>query len=222
MNKKEFDNLSCTEKTLYLEGAFKASGASLIRRKKMHGKACNDAPYMVKVRCGVDRLVCPAYACWHGVISRSLSKKVKESRPAYDKASVCDDWLSFMAFRKWWLEHQVDGWQIDKDILGDSKVYCPETCIFVPPVLNLFITDTRSIRGDWPIGVYLEKDRGQFMSRCHNPFTKKHQFLGRFSDPESAHLAWVERKTNHAESLRCLMDSIDKRIYGRVMELVLR
>lgn len=40
-----------------------------------------------------------------------------------------------------------------------------------------------------------------FHAACNNPFTRKQEYLGLFNTPEEAHLAWAERKLEHATSL---------------------
>jgi hypothetical protein len=93
-------------------------------------------------------------------------------------------------------------WQgnhLDKDILfPGNKVYSPEGCIFVSPRLNQFLTDHGMARGNWPIGVYLNKEKGKFHAHCNNPFTGKQERLGYFDCPGEAHEAWRSRKHQHA------------------------
>ena len=94
---------------------------------------------------------------------------------------------------------ELDWSQIDKDILyPGNKVYGPETCVFVSCQINVFLVDCASARGDFPVGVNWEQNAGKFRARCRNPFTKKHEYLGLFSDPQDAHEAWREKKHEHA------------------------
>lgn len=222
MNIDEFNALSNLAKTKFLEENYKASELSISRRKVMHGVGINDSTYMTRVRSGNGRLSCPAYSCWHDIIGRTSSERIKEKRNCYADVSVCKEWTKFLNFRAWWIKNQVDGWQIDKDIITDKRIYSPDTCIFVPASINLFMVDSRSIRGDCPIGVYLDSARGMFMSRCHNPSTGKHEFIGRFASPDDASDAWFRRKIEHAKNMKPEMDAIDSRIYGRAVEIISR
>ncbi len=87
----------------------------------------------------------------------------------------------------------------NKDIISlGNKVYSPDTCIFVSPEINKFLTDSNSSRGEWPAGVYLEGRRGGFKAQCNNPFTGVREHLGYFTCPISAHQAWKARKHLHA------------------------
>jgi hypothetical protein len=70
--------------------------------------------------------------------------------------------------------------------------------------LNTFTTDSTAARGDWPIGVYWNKQNGKFMAYCSNPFTGKQENLGYFTCPDEAHEAWRARKHQHALALAAL------------------
>lgn len=78
-----------------------------------------------------------SYIKWHSMLVRCYDVKSKVTRPTYDICTVCDEWLSFTNFKKWYDENYVDGFALDKDILVEgNKVYSPDTCRFVPQYLN--------------------------------------------------------------------------------------
>ncbi|MGL5393378.1 MAG: hypothetical protein ACRDA8_18705, partial [Shewanella sp.] len=135
---------------------FPANDISIKRRKSVFGVGVNDSTYMVHPSVGGKRLSCPAHSSWRDMLRRSYSPERHLIYPTYSEVTVCKDWLRFTQFRHWWIENQVDGWQLDKDILTDSKTYSPKSCIFVPQWLNVFTTDHRSRRGEQPIGVHLD------------------------------------------------------------------
>ncbi|MGG7348372.1 hypothetical protein ACQ7CM_24445, partial [Escherichia coli] len=53
----------------------------------------------------------------------------------YSTVTICDDWYRFSDFYYWYVENVVDGWHLDKDILGGNE-YSPSNCIFVPREVN--------------------------------------------------------------------------------------
>jgi len=214
------DSLSNTEKSTHLERNFKATKLSLSRRKAVEGLGINDANYLTQPRIDGVRLICPAYRSWTDMLKRVYSAKFHAKQPTYLGVKVCDEWHSFMSFRKWWLGSQVDGFALDKDIASDDGVYSPDTCIFVPAWLNLFTTDCGVSRGEWPIGVCYRKERGRFQALCRNPASKKQEHLGYFGTPYEAHLAWRTRKLELALELKPKMDEIDGRIYPRIVEII--
>ena len=194
-------------------------------RRKMeplvYGIGVNDADYVVESIINGRRVRCPAYRSWMSMLERCYSAKYHSRYPTYIGVEVCDEWLTFMTFQKWWVENQVDGWQMDKDVLSDDRIYSPDTCIFVPAWLNTFTVDSVAARGEWPIGAYFDRRRRKFESRCRHPFGKN-EYLGHFSTPDEAHAAWLARKIEMANELKHLMDDIDARIFPRVIEIISR
>lgn len=81
----------------------------------------------------------PIRKSWYNMIERCTN----ENHFAYKNygakgVSVCEEWLnSFGEFKKWAL---ANGWrkglQLDKDIIGDGKLYSPKTCCFVDLATN--------------------------------------------------------------------------------------
>lgn len=186
-----------------------AGKPSLARRRLVCGVGVNDADYMAVV--GKER--CQAYMQWCGMIRRCYNESEHEKCPTYAGCSVDSEWHSFMAFRSWWLEHHRDGFELDKDLLvTGNKVYSPMSCVFVPPSINLFLTDCRAARGKWPIGVSLQNPGGRFRARCRDGRGAQ-VLLGSFSSPSEASLAWQRFKLDRLESMRADMDAIDPRIY---------
>lgn len=217
---QEWKAMSCNDKTTWLEDNCLASNMSLAKRGLVFGVGVNDAPYQTQPIINGKQVACPAYKAWTNILTRVYSNKYHAKQPTYSGVKVCDEWHSFMSFRAWWMENQVDGWQLDKDILSDSREYSPETSLFVPRWLNSFITDSGAARGAYPIGVYFDRGRGKFEAQCSNPMSKKTEHLGYFSTPEEAHLAWLTRKLELALELKPNMDEIDQRIYPRVVEII--
>ncbi len=219
---QEWKAMSGKEQTMWLENNAELSGRSESQRGLVCGVGVNDAHYCTKLRIDGKQVKCPAYIAWNDMPKRACSEKYQEKQPTYKGVVVCDEWYSLMSFRHWWLENQVDGWELDKDILYDDRVYSPETCIFVPSWLNSFTIDSGSSRGELPIGVDFHKQAGKYRARCSRPLAGRRGrlSLGLFDTPEEAHLAWLARKLELALELKPKMDEIDLRIYLRVVEII--
>lgn len=196
------------------------NNGSQSRRRPLRGIGINDADYCVNLTIEGKQFKCPAYTTWVNMIVRVYDKKIHVKQPTYDGVTICDDWHKFKNFMHWWVDNQVDGWHIDKDLLSDSRCYSPETCIFVPQWLNSFITDHGASRGELPIGVSLERSTGRFKAQCRDPIAMDIGYLGLFDTPESAHTAWRRRKLDLSLKLKEFMDDIDIRIYPRVVEII--
>ena len=178
--------------------------------KLVYGVGVNDLGYRTQVKEEVTKdggkritksvFTCKYYTVWTDMLKRCYSKKYLESYPSYIGTSVCSEWLSATAFKKWMEQQDWSGKCLDKDIIvPGSKLYSPKTCAFVLTATNLFVTARDASRGDYPIGVHLYKRTGKYSARCKNLFTGKKEHLGYFSTPEEAHESWRKRKHELAQ-----------------------
>ena len=174
------------------------------RNKLVCGVGINDADYNVDVKKTINgkRVLvwrCPFYKCWKTMLERCYSENYYEKNPTYKDCKVCDEWLLFSNFKKWMEQQDWEGKQLDKDLLVvGNKVYSPETCVFVDCTVNNFIIDKSAYRGEFMIGVDLFKRDNKFRVRCSNPFTRKREWLGYFTNELDAHLAWKTKKHEFA------------------------
>ena len=143
---------------------------------------------------------CTYYAAWTSMLVRCYSKKSLEIRPSYIGTSVCSEWLYASEFKKWMEQQDWCGKCLDKDIVvPGSRLYSPDTCAFVLPATNSFVTASDASRGAYPVGVHLYKRTGKYQAYCENPFSGKLEHLGYFSTPKEAHEAWRKRKHELAQ-----------------------
>jgi hypothetical protein len=164
------------------------------------GVGVNDANYNVYLHEIVDGKwkvvwICPFYRAWTSMLTRCYSDKVHTRKLTYIGCTVCGEWLIFSNFKLWMEQQDWEGKQLDKDLLETgNKEYSPSNCVFVPQIVNSFLTDRGNDRGAYPIGVYFKNDSNKFKAQCSNPFTKRQEYLGLFDCPDQAHLAWKRRK----------------------------
>lgn len=79
-----------------------------------------------------------SYRVWLSMIYRCYGKNI---RPYYKNCNVCNEWLCYENFEKWFNEnyYEIDNEivALDKDIFScENKIYSPNTCIFVPQRIN--------------------------------------------------------------------------------------
>lgn len=196
-------------------------------RKLVRGVGINDADYSVLVTETVgyvngkrkQRIVweCPIYKRWSNMITRCYYAKTHEVRPTYKDCTVCAEWLRFSNFRKWMIEQDWEGMQLDKDLMfANCKEYSPKSCIFVSTTVNSFLTEREANRGKWPIGVTWKEKNQKFQANCNNPFTLKMEYLGLFDCPREAHKAWLSKKLEHAYALAAIQT--DPRVAKALIE----
>lgn len=136
---------------------------------------------------------CPYYRKWEQILNRCYSKDYLFRRPTYSGVSVCDEWLLFSNFKNWMEKQDWKDKVLDKDFLsGDTKIYSPETCIFIDKNLNSFILDSKAARGKYKQGVDFHKATQKFRARCGN------QYLGLYDTEDAAHEAWRVEKQRQA------------------------
>lgn len=164
------------------------------------GIGFNDANYQVQVHKmvnGKDKIVwrCPYYQKWVSMLRRCYSKRYQEKYPTYRGCTVYDEWLTFSNFKKWMVEQDWEGRQLDKDFLVENnKVYSEATCVFLPSKVNSFILTCGKAKGEYPLGVHLKKrnKKNPYVSQCNDGV--KRGYLGHFPNPEESHQAWLVKK----------------------------
>ena len=118
------------------------------------------------------------YIIWHSMMDRCYNPRRLEKHPTYKEATVCEEWLNFMNFRKWfdknYYEIENQKMELDKDILiKGNKVYSPNTCVFVPNHINTLFIKKDASRGKYPIGVSFHKRLGLFRAYCNDEHNKQ-------------------------------------------------
>ena len=164
----------------------------------------------------------------HGVIEKEYRKWEQMLDRVYTrpKRSYLDCTVS-LKFQKYadfkeWCNKQIgfdqEGWVLDKDILiKGNKEYSPETCCFVPSDINAIFIRQENIRGKYPIGVWFDKQKGNYQADvCVG--RKKRRRLGSFDTPEEAFQAYKQAKEAYIKEVAELYkEQIDPRVYEALM-----
>lgn len=179
--------------------------ALYIKNKLQYGFGINDADYNVYVYeyfDGKRKMVwyCPFFQVWKNMVRRCYNKKTHVKWPTYAECTVAQEWKYFSKFKSWMEQQDWEGKHIDKDILSPgNKVYSPETCVFVTPEVNMFLTERQNHRGSNPIGANWDKNSNKFKAQISVSGGSKH--LGLYETAEEAHKAWLQHKIKLAYSL---------------------
>lgn len=151
-----------------------------------------------------------AYEYWYKMLQRCYDAYFLNEYPTYIDCYVCEEWHCFQNFGKWFEENYYEipneKMCLDKDILcKGNKIYSPENCIFVTNNINVLFCKRNKLRGEYPIGVYLDKERNKFMAQC-SIFDKekgksKTKKLGRYDTIDEAFIAYKNFKENHIKQV---------------------
>lgn len=164
----------------------------------VEGVGINNSPTPVYI----NRVICPFYRKWKNMRYRCYSHKYHNKEPTYKDCTVCEDWLTFSNFKSWMEKQDWEGKDLDKDLLvRGNKIYSPDTCCFLPRHINRFIQDKKASRGEYPLGVYLNKKINKFISQVSDPFTGCLVSLGSYKHVSDAHQAWRCAKNHYAKRL---------------------
>ena len=162
-----------------------------------------------------------SYQRWHWMMNRCYSKAIHELQPEYEGCTVCDEWLNYSNFKLWYDEHVLpwellgEDFELDKDILiKGNTVYSSETVSFVPKIINTLFTNGKKNRGDYPIGVF--KDKNKY--RAGMSFMGKRIKLGTFDSIESAFARYKEYKEDFIKDMaEQYKETVPDKIYQAMM-----
>ena len=170
----------------------KGCGCNICARhgKLVFGKGIIDVAYPIK---GLQ-----VTTTWKNMLKRCYDESARDKFPTYQNCVVCDAWLKFSNFKRWYDKNHINGYHLDKDILiKGNKIYSPNTCCFVPQEINKLFTKTDKFRGNTPIGVQKVGDR--FYSRLK---IRKHLVsLGYYKTAEDAFIRYKAAKENYIKEI---------------------
>ncbi|NDO52277.1 hypothetical protein FMM75_23935 [Lachnospiraceae bacterium MD335] len=178
------------------------------------------------VMCGVgyrgsENVDCTSesYLKWHDMLVRCYNEKFHERQPQYMGCTVCEEWLNYSNFKVWYDQHKIHGMalDLDKDILfKGNKVYSPETCCFVPHAINTLFLNCKKNRGDLPLGVHFDNDKGKY--RAEMSFMGRQIKLGTFDTAEDAFARYKEYKEDFIQDMaEQYRDEIPNKVYEAMM-----
>lgn len=165
-----------------------------------------------KTYCNKTKKQKKSYEVWFNMLRRCY----KENTIAYKDCYVCEEWLCYANFEKWYNENyyeiENESMQLDKDILSKgNKIYSPETCIFVPRRVNSLFIKQKSVRGKYFIGVKLNKNKKYEVSCMVNG---NYVYFGSYDDEYDAFLIYKKEKEQEIKRVANeYKDKIPKKLY---------
>lgn len=158
----------------------------------------------------------PEYGVWTNMLGRCYDEKYQEKYPTYKGVSVCKEWHDFQNFADFYHKNnpKIDGvkFQLDKDLLQqytESKIYSPETCIFLPCNVNGFLANKQSNNTSGYIGVSWAKHTKKWQVRIKLFGEGKEKYLGCFATPEEASEAYQSVRKVESEKVKEYLRSLN-------------
>jgi len=192
------------------------------KKKKSSALVAGVGTKGMKYSAKVDGKHTREYKLWNSMLQRCYSKRYQERYPAYIGTTCSENFKSYEYFYEW-CQTQVGlnakdekgrYWHLDKDILiQNNKVYSEDTCVFVPPRINLLFVKCGRVIGDFPAGVCWDNRVNKFFAQCSDGGGKSKP-LGFFVSKEEAFSVYKSFKESLVKSIALTYkDKVDKRVY---------
>lgn len=142
-----------------------------------------------------------SYQVWNSMIKRCYSEKLQKRQPTYKGCKVSKEWLSYCNFKKWYdknypreLAKNIK-FELDKDLLiFGNLLYSEKTCIFLPKIINSFMTNNQKNNTSGCVGVSVKKNRKYFEANISEFGKSNTKYLGTFKTLEDASNAYKKSR----------------------------
>lgn len=139
-----------------------------------------------------------SYELWSGILGRCYSKSRLKTYPANRGLSVCEEWLTFSNFKRYYDKHYRKGTLLNRSILKpDNRIYSPEHCRFVPTHVHRLLACPNSKETEHEQGVYLQKGK---LYTSVSKYGKK-VTAGPFDTKQEAYVAYKASKENYVQEV---------------------
>ena len=179
---------------------FQGKGCRDCQRDKLKSLICGVGINDLKCKTGEDKMD-KSYIIWRQMIVRCYDEKYLSKYPTYRNCSVCTEWHTYSNFKNWFDENYIDGGVLDKDLSqhgATNKVYSPDTCNFVTPLINAALTKSDKNRNEYAISVH-PRENGIFVSMIEE--YNKRVYIGSFRRDIDAYMAYKKEKERYLKEI---------------------
>lgn len=165
------------------------------------------------------------YTLWCRSLRRCYNEKSLDASPTYKGCTVSENFRYFPYFKDWCSKQigfdskddKGKPYVLDKDILvKGNKIYSEATCCFVPNDVNVIMTNSKSSRGKYPVGVTYEPRNGKYQATLSLYGTNTS--LGYYITIEDAFCVYKQAKEAYIKEVaNKWKDRIDPRVYEALM-----
>ena len=179
--------------------------------KKLYGVGICDKNCVGKLK---------SYTVWRSMLKRCCDTNDINNQRSYNDCTVCEEWLIYSNFEKWFNDNYIDGYSLDKDLLkSGNRLYSPNTCCFLPIQINTLLIWHSVKDSKLPIGVTYD-NKGTFQVMIKR-FGKQKRIGTRYYSLSSAVNAYRTAKKEYInEVAKQYYDEgkIDKKIYNALLD----
>ena len=165
------------------------------------------------------------YSLWTDMLRR-CTKKILLKFPTYEGVTCSENFKSYTFFYEWCNQQKGFNekdknsrkWSLDKDLLiRGNKCYSEDVCVFVPNRVNNLVIKRNASRGDWPIGVSLDKATSKYKASCRNG-SGTVKTIGMYSSVQEAFRAYKSYKESVIRQVANeYKEQLDSRVYEALM-----
>jgi hypothetical protein len=177
------------------------------------------------IRCKYNGIKTDEYLLWVAMLNRCYSEKFHRKNPTYKGCYISDN-FKYLSFFSDWCEKQIgykvvddngQTFHLDKDILQKgNKIYSEDNCCFVPREINSLIVKRESMRGELPIGVAFNKQKGKYSSIVSYFGTPTS--LGYYDNPLDSFVVYKRAKEQYIKEVaEKWKGKIDSKVYHALL-----
>lgn len=139
------------------------------------------------------------YSLWINMLKRCYSDN--PSNPSYVGCEVSEHFLTLSNFIAWVdkFGKPLKGWCLDKDLLGNGKLYSEDTCCFLPMTINMVFKNHNFSTIGLLRGVNQQPGSGRF--KASRSMYGKVVCLGTYGTQEEAHEAYLGATNEYVHKL---------------------
>ncbi len=170
----------------------------------------------MKYKTSINSKQTKSYTVWKDMNVRCYQKR--DIYETYKDCEVCEEWLNYQNFAKWFEDNYIEGWCLDKDILiKDNKLYSPNTCCFVPKEINNLFKPFHKHKNNLPKGVFkIHKKYYVYVVK-----NGKSKYYGKYDNIEKATIiATNERMSHIKETVNNFKNKLSTELFNSINEII--
>ena len=139
------------------------------------------------------------YSLWMNMLKRCYGNYPSDN--GYVGCEVSEYFLTLSNFIAWVdkLGKPLKGWCLDKDLLGNGRLYSEDTCCFLPSIINLIFKNHNYSSIGLLRGVIQQPGSGRF--KASRSMYGKTVCLGTYGTQEEAHQVYLDATTEYVHKL---------------------